>query len=245
MSGAAVAVAETAQENKTEAEKPTQTTTEAKDKPQGEQSHVQEPAAQTVKKVDAPAAKTDEPPKDPAPAQPVPAAAKVEGEKKDEPKPADPAAPAAPVVPEKYELKVPDGSLLKPEHVAAIEGYAKATKRSNAEAQVIVEHQHAEHAALEQRRQGWLVELANDQQIGGEALKANAELTRRVIAKYAPESLKKTLDATGLGNHPDFFRMLVSLGKAAGEDVLDHPGAQDGSQNLDPAQVLFGQHNNK
>lgn len=187
--------------------------------------------------------------KTPPAAPAVPAAAMKEGEPTDAAKADDKGEkkdkPAQ--APEKYELKIPEGTLMPAEEVAGIEAFAKGEKLSQSEAQALVNFQHAQHVALEGRRQQWLGELAADPEVGGteEAYKASSELAFRVLDKYAPPALREVLNKTGLRNHPDTFRFLVRLGKAAGEDVLVLPGSHvGGNQNKTHADVLFG-HLNK
>jgi hypothetical protein len=166
---------------------------------------------------------------------------KPEADPKPGDKPADEPKPAA-VAPEKYDLKLPDGSLVKPESVAAIEAYAKANKLSADAAQAVLSHQHAEHAALQVRRDGWLEEIKNDKEFGGDAIRMNSEHAKRGLELFDPTGeLGNVLIATGLGNFPALHKFFVRLGKASSDDVLDRSSSHvSGSENESPAQVLFG-----
>lgn len=170
------------------------------------------------------------------------AAAAPEGEKKDSP--ADPAKkePEKPakVVPEKYELKTPDGSLLDPKHIEALQSYAKEKGLSNDEAQALLERESGAVAAFARGQQeahkrggtewtkrvdGYEAALKADKELGGEAFAANAEIAKRAIDRFAPE-LKPILDETGFGSHPDLFRAFHRIGKAMEEDKLVNPGSK-------------------
>lgn len=135
---------------------------------------------------------------------------------------------AAKIVPEKYELKMPDGSPLDPEAITRVETYAKANKLSNEEAQQLLEVEHTavksfadkQNANMETLKNTWAEESKNDKEFGGQAFAQNVELSRRVVDKFGSVQFKAALNDTGLGNHPELIRMLSRIGKAIGEDEL-------------------------
>lgn len=154
-----------------------------------------------------------------------------------------------PVVPEKYDLKLPEGSLLDASRIEKIEAYAKAHGFSNEQAQAFLEEQHsllADHIesqreAFRQKSETWVKELQADKEFGGEAFSQNAELAKRFINRFGSETLKDALDQTGLGNHPELFRMIVRASKAMSEDQLIIPGSQSGGKTrLSKAEKLYG-----
>jgi hypothetical protein len=148
--------------------------------------------------------------------------------------PAEGAKPAASAVPEKYELKLPDGSLLQPEYLEKIASYAKEQGFSNEQAQRLVEREsqavsgymESQKTAFKQQSDTWVSQVQSDKEIGGEALKQNVESAKRVIQRYATPEFQKALDESGLGNHPELVRTFVRIGKAMSEDQLVLPGAQ-------------------
>lgn len=151
---------------------------------------------------------------------------------------------AKPTVPEKYELKLPEGSLLAPSDIERISTLAKEKGLSPEAAQELLEvqsitHREALDRQLETVRNEWATAAAADPEIGGAEFKQNAELASRVVERYFPEA-KKVFDDTGFGNHPDMMRGFVRLGKAMSEDQLIHPRSQQGGGEQSMAERLYG-----
>lgn len=140
-------------------------------------------------------------------------------------------------VPEKYELKLPKDSLLNAEHVKEAEAFAKANKLPNDVAQALLERENATIAAyvesqkkqFEQSTKEWVEQMKADKEIGGDAFPQNAELAKRVVARFGSEPLKQALNDTGLGNHPELVKMLVQIGKAMSPDGFVLPGSSPGA----------------
>lgn len=215
----------------------------------------------SVAAVQTPAAQeTPKPASDPAVTPPAPAkveppvaapAAPVEPAKVDPP--VEPAkateAPAAqkPVVPEKYDLKLPEGSVLDAKSVEKVSSYAKEKGLSNVQAQEILEREHsavadfvnAQKAHMDEKVSSWQSALTSDAELGGEALKANAELSSRVVTRFGSDEFKKILKDTGLGNHPELVRVFSRIGKSMGDDQLVLPGSQPVSKRSH-VDVLYG-----
>jgi hypothetical protein len=164
---------------------------------------------------------------------------------------ADPKAdPAKPVVPEKYDLKLPDGSTLAADQVEKIASFAKERGLSNDQAQALVQREHEAKVSFDEankpggadwtkRVSDWEKTALADKEIGGseEALKANVEHGRRVLQKYFPESISKFLNESGFGSHPDIIRGFSKLGKMMADDRLVIPGASAG--NKQPLENVF------
>lgn len=138
------------------------------------------------------------------------------------------------VVPEKYDLKLTEGSLLKPADLDKIASYAKERGLSNEAAQELThrEDQAVRSFAESQRQQllsksqEWMKASESDAEIGGVEFKRNVELAKRVVSRFGSESLNKTLNETGLGNHPELVKLLFKIGKSMSADQLVIPGAQ-------------------
>jgi hypothetical protein len=147
--------------------------------------------------------------------------------------------PQPKVVPEKYDIKLPEGSKLDASHVEKIALFAKERGLSNEDAQAIVERDQKllsarEEAMTQEVRkivEGWPTQAKADPEIGGEAFDKNVELAKRVVDRIDKEgSLKKLLNESGYGNHPDVLRAFVRMGKMMTEDQLVIPGAQAGGK---------------
>lgn len=198
------------------------------------------------------------PPAAPPPTAPPPATPPAEAPKAEAPPPAAPppkpeAKPetllgAEKIVPEKYELKMPDGSPLDKEAITRVESYAKANKLSNEEAQKLLEVENTAvkafaekaHAEAETVKATWLEGSKNDKEIGGDNLAKNVEVSHRVLDKFGSPLLKQILNETGTGNHPELIRMLSRIGKEFSEDELipGKPPTQPAPK-TDPANKLY------
>lgn len=140
--------------------------------------------------------------------------------------------------PEKYELKLPEKSPLSQADIDKVSAIAKEKGLSNDVAQTLLEQRSqavAEFAAgqltqLETKKTEWLETAKTDKEYGGEAFNKNAEIASRVIARFGSEALKKDLNESGLGNHPELVRMMVKIGKEFSEDQLVLPGASTTSK---------------
>lgn len=138
-----------------------------------------------------------------------------------------------PVVPEKYELKLRKDSPLTSD-VAEIEANAKALGLSQEQAQKMVESRESDFDKFNQRQQEayktqqseWRKTAETDVEIAGadgKAFKENIELAHRALEKFADPAFKKTLNDTGLGNHPELIKTFLRIGKGMANDksVLD------------------------
>lgn len=157
-------------------------------------------------------------------------------------------APTAPVVPDKYDIKAPEGSLLSAAQLEALASYAKEQKLTNEQAQALANREHGaiksfvenQQQELAKKSEAWKVEASKDAEIGGEAFGKNAELAKRVLAKFGNPTINKFLDDTGYGNHPDVIRVFARLGKAMSEDSLVLPGTQVGGGKKDAVELFYG-----
>ena len=147
---------------------------------------------------------------------------------------ADPPAEQKPSVPEKYELKMPEGSPLEAGHLEKISAYAKGKGLSQEQAQALLERESeavagfakAQKDNYEKTVDEWAKQTESDPEVGGENYKKNVELASRVIKRFGSETLIKALNDTGYGNHPELVRAFTRIGKAMSEDQLVIPGTQ-------------------
>lgn len=143
------------------------------------------------------------------------------------PKPNEPPGTTK-IVPDKYDLKLPEGSPLSAAALERIRTQSKAEGLSNEQAQAVVDRElgaitsyvESERAAFEQRKSEWVGQIQSDKELGGEKFNENIELAKRVVTKFGSESLLKTLNDTGLGNHPELVRLLARVGKSMSNDTL-------------------------
>lgn len=166
----------------------------------------------------------------------------------------DPAAPKVeptvqvkPVVPEKYDLKLPEGSQLESDYVAQISAYAKERGMSNEQAQEILNRESGlvssfaskQMEKFNQTVDEWAKATESDKEIGGPNVKQNIEMANRVIKRFATPEFSKGLVETGFGNHPEFVRIFTRIGKAMSEDQLVVRGSEP-APTKSVAETLYG-----
>lgn len=144
----------------------------------------------------------------------------------------DPPAAPTKVVPEKYEIKLPEGSPLDQSAIDRISADAKAKGLSNDEAQSELNRESASAASylstLSQKSkeiQGqWVQTAQKDPEIGGANFQVSVEHAQRALNQYGSESLKQELNKTGFGNHPELIRVFARIGKAMADDTAVRGG---------------------
>jgi len=150
--------------------------------------------------------------------------------------------------PEKYELKLPKDTLLKPTVVERIAAEAKAQGLTNEQAQALLEREDRavkefrgeQQVFLDTKKVEWKEASSTDEEIGGENFARNSELAARVVNRFGTDALKREMDQTGYGNHPELVRLLVRIGHSMSEDQLVLPGAQPGGPKKTRAQKFYG-----
>lgn len=192
-----------------------------------------------------PPAPTTPPPAVTPPATPPAVEPPKEGAPPAEPPKVEP--PAAPTVPEKYELKLPEGSLLPAETLASVEAFAKEHKLTQAQAESILSRENAAaksyHDSLvaEDKRikDSYIPALQNDPQFGGANFDKNVERVHRFMKHYGGEDFKKELDASGFGNHPGLVKMIHNFAQHMGDDSFEHAGSGASGGAKTTGQLLY------
>jgi hypothetical protein len=157
--------------------------------------------------------------------------------------------PAAqkPVVPEKYDLKLPDGSMLDAAHLATIGSYAKELGLTQEQAQKFVERDAALVGSFREREASrwndmvktWGEQSKADPEIGGEKFTVNSQAAVKALDKFGTPALRKMLNDTGAGNHPELVRVFARIGQAMADDKIV-TGSNGGKLPRDAALVLYG-----
>jgi hypothetical protein len=152
-----------------------------------------------------------------------------------------------PKVPDTYTLKVPEGSALKAETLAA---EAKTLKLTQPEAEALVKVRTADLEREQAEIDTNLAAVKADKELGG----AKFEQTKKVVQSGFTglmDLARLTKDerayverffAGPAGNHPAFVRMLARIGRALQEDTPPGGKGQGDSTPKTPAEVLYGTH---
>lgn len=150
--------------------------------------------------------------------------------------------------PEKYaDFKLPEGVEIDK---SAMEGFLPLAKKLNLtqeQAQELVDFQasqvaHGQKASQEAwdtMQADWIKAAKTDKEIGGPAFNEHVGYAAKAIKQFGTPELKAALDATGVGNHPEFIRVFAKVGKAMSEDKFHIGGAEAPSTPKSLAERLF------
>lgn len=205
------------------------------------------PAAAPAAPVAPPAAAA--PPAAPAAAPPAAPAAAVPPATP----PAAVAPPAAKVPPVYTAFELPQGVTLD----AALEGKLKTVagelglKQEDAQRFVSLGAELAQKFSTDQvalvtkARGEWQTAAKADREIGGDRFDANVAMAGNVFRQFGTPELRKVLDDSGLGDHPEMIRWARRVAQAIGEDRFvsgQPPGqeAQGADRNEQIANRLYG-----
>lgn len=153
-------------------------------------------------------------------------------------------------VPEKYELKIPEGSNLKTADIEKVSSYAKENKLSNEQAQDLLvkrseavgDYVQSQKTELTTRVEAWVGDIKSDKELGGDNYLQSVEQAKRVVDKFATDAFKKTLTDTGLGNHPELVRVFARIGKVMSDDTLVKAG-NIGNGKKSAEEIIYGSPN--
>ena len=167
---------------------------------------------------------------------------------KDGDKPAD-----APKAPEKYEaFTLPDGVKIAPEAEAKIVATAKEFNLPQEGAQKLV------NAAIELNksfatqmdtkiadiRKEWETSSRTDKEFGGDNFEVNLAVANTAVRAFGSPAFKQLLKDSGVGNHPEFIRTFLNIGKSISQDVIvgtgDGVASADASGFTAAASKLYG-----
>ena len=132
----------------------------------------------------------------------------------------------------KIELKLSEGSMLTEDDLTKISDYASKKGLSQEEATALLSekendlkrgaesHEKKQQELLEVENKKWVESCKADTEIGGDKYAESAELAKRVCDKFGTPELRKGLDESGLGNFPEFVRLMSRIGRAMDSDKL-------------------------
>ena len=151
-------------------------------------------------------------------------------------------------MPEKYEFTAPKGAVLDAPTVAAFSTVAKELGLTQEAAQKVVDQlvptlaqraTEVQTEALKAAVTRWVGEVQADPEIGGDKMVDSVAAANKAIAAFGTPALRALLDASGLGNNPEFVRVFSKIGKAISEDKFVIGGRQPLKGTNDPASALY------
>jgi len=151
------------------------------------------------------------------------------------------------IVPEKYDLKLPEGSKLDTAWIEKISLEAKAKGFSQDQAQKYLEDRSAvagEYyngliANYQKEKESWVSLVQADPDIGGEKFKETIAYAEKAFKTFGSPKLTAILNETGYGNHPELVRWAAKVGRAMKQDSAVS-GSPKGPAPKTPAQKLYG-----
>ncbi|EKC5520915.1 hypothetical protein OP256_001279 [Vibrio parahaemolyticus] len=153
--------------------------------------------------------------------------------------------------PEKYELSIPEGMELDEQALEKFEPLFREANMTNEQASKFAaaygEHVNGmvERAQTEtvqslqdqwiQQNKTWQGELLKDKEFGGANAKENFNIAKSVIDKFGGTKeeiteIRKAMNQTGAGNHPEIMRLLFRVGKAMQDDKIHDNGLENGGK---------------
>lgn len=181
----------------------------------------------------------------PAEVKPVEVKPDLEKPKEAEPKPGEKTDADATKKPDEvYELKAPEGSLLKQGDVDAIKALKLPKDQSEAmlasHDAVLKRYAENQTKTVEATKAEWKKQAESDPVIGGEKFAENTVLASRGFQAIADKETVKFMEDSGLGNHPIAIRMFAKLGRMMAEDRIIPGTAGNSPAKVAPEDVLYG-----
>lgn len=170
-------------------------------------------------------------------------------EKKEDPKkePSNPSTEGNKPPVDYENLKLPEGSLLSNDELAAIKKEAKEKGLTLEQAQRAVERTNdyksfdaAQKEAFSKEREKWKNEWKNDPDFGGDKTVESTELAKRAWNRLADTELKTLADQAGFGDHPAVLRMMARIGKMFSDDTMIRGTVGSPTKPRAPEEILYG-----
>lgn len=155
---------------------------------------------------------------------------------------------STPRAPEKYELKMPEGVELDEALFNRFEPALREIDLDNEQANKLaavlaearVEEDRAAAEAFQAEVEGWLESSRKDDEFGGDKFAESASEVSRLVGTYGTPELKKMLNTTGVGNHPELIRVFHRIAKAIPKQDAGVDVELSGSSERSIADRLYG-----
>lgn len=160
----------------------------------------------------------------------------------------EPAKVPEQVVP--YVLEAPKDTPIDPKGVTEFTAVANELKLPKEQAEKLmawyakrsVEEGNQAVNAWKTTNEGWVKQVKEDKDIGGDKFDSSVGLAKQAIAKFGNPEFSKALEFTGMGNNPEMIRFLVTVAKAFGEDKLPTGPSKAVGGVKSAAEILFPTH---
>lgn len=82
-------------------------------------------------------------------------------------------------------------------------------------------------------------ECRNLPEIGGEKFSQSLATASKVMQTFGTPELRSVIALTGVGSHPEFFKMMVAIGSKMAPDTFEH-GGEEAQTTQRGADIMFG-----
>lgn len=138
------------------------------------------------------------------------------------------------------ELKFPDGFKADDNVVKDFKAVAKELGLKSESAQKIadlfIKTEQASQEAWKSETAAWAESAKTDKEYGGAKFDESLKTALKAADRFASPELRKLLDTSRLGNHPEVLRLFVQVGRAMAEDSV--AGATGATSSTDPKEAL-------
>lgn len=95
-------------------------------------------------------------------------------------------------------------------------------------------------AQVQEMQAGWRRDAEADPEIGGDALPQNLAIAKKAVDAFASPAFKEVIEDAKLGDHPEFLRFCVNVGKSISEDTLITPSGEAVKAERTLAERVYG-----
>lgn len=125
--------------------------------------------------------------------------------------------------PEQFEFVKQGEYDYDPEFIKSYSEVAKELNLSQKGAQKILDKilptvLERQNAALAEMKNGWETSSRTDSEYGGKAFVENLGIAKKALDVFGGDGLRKLLNETGIGSHPEMIRFMYRAGRAIMED---------------------------
>jgi hypothetical protein len=150
-----------------------------------------------------------------------------------------------PGAPERYEFTPVAGVQLAEEVLGTFSEVARALNLTRDAAQQMLDRvapviARQQQAAIQAASEQWVSQVKADKELGGERLQQNLAIAKKARDAFGTDGLRRLLNESRIGNHPEMIRFFVRAGQAISEDSFVSGGTRPPAGGKDAATVLYG-----
>lgn len=143
-----------------------------------------------------------------------------------------------------YDFKVPEDYSIDDQTLSIYRAFATENNLSQEQAQNAMDfYIKTRESELVKTSEAWRKMSETDSEIGLTKLEESTRLASKALNHFGSDGLKKVLDETGFGNHPEIIKAFSKIGRAMGESSYHAKTKPTSNENMEAKDVLFGHYN--